>query len=822
MVQGRFDYWSVRLAPEVRAEDHRFQGLVPLNRRLTSDRPWPEPIADALLATALSLPDADSTLNTAMDPVDEVAKEAARRQEQILTRLRNDLKNNRLAIITGAGVTLNVTADASGKPLSRITWTGLIRNGLDYLVSEGYVDTSNRRTKRAYESLEDPEVDGLLDAANIVSSQMKQHGQFPTWLESVFRSLSQETRHPDLLNMLKALHERGATLLTTNYDDVLEKYCGLQRVGRSNYDDISRFQRGDINGVFYIHRSYHDAQEVVLDTTDYYEVKHSDVVQDMLKPFLQDCWDDQTEKQSLTASVGSDSTRDQTPLYKQCLRDLRATNPRIDKRRIEGSKDRLLQGSCSWLVRDAAFQSWWAHDDPHLLWIHGDPGKGKTMMMLSLYSELSSRIKATGSGAVVSYFFCQSTDPRLNHAVAVLRGLIFLLVAQDKQTLLPHLREKLDETEDLEGSSNLLYALFQMLIDLSIESRFSKVYLMIDALDECNSELSLFLGEIARSESLSYKIKWLVTSRNEMLISKGLSSYGRPCLTLELKSTHVSGSKSTVGAKAADLEQTKKRKRSPKRKKVAEVVTSRLDALANGLGKKVDKEGKPKEKHAPSKEAVKTSDAAPGNVDDLIDAAGNIPKKERKQKAHTYGLTPGYSPFLNYPMPTPEACEEVTRVLSELYGEVGPLPSIDVTGCSEVPDLLGAILRALLRTSTTTKHSNMALKGLQDTFGLRESGKNKGSINWEAVLRADLLIVIEAIKPGGFATVKGTNIKNILDTVYKQNRERRDTLAKEKDKGTGKPADILGPIMRESQQLNEVIAPSSKYVDLIETLLILH
>jgi endonuclease III len=132
----------------------------------------------------------------------------------------------------------------------------------------------------------------------------------------------------------------------------------------------------------------------------------------------------------------------------------------------------------------------------------------------------------------------------------------------------------------------------------------------------------------------------------------------------------------------------------------------------------------------------------------------------------------------------------VARVLSELYDEVGPLPSIDVAGCSEIPDLLGAILRALLRASTTTNNFNMTLKGLQDTFGLRKSGKNKESINWEAVLRADLLVVIEAIKSGGFAKVKGTNIKKILDIVYKQNRERRDTLVEEKDKETGKPSDI--------------------------------
>jgi hypothetical protein len=56
---------------------------------------------------------------------------------------------------------------------------------------------------------------------------------------------------------------------------------------RSNQDDVSRFQRGDLNGVFHIHGSYHDPHEVVLDTTDYYDVKHSDGVQDVLKTFLQ-------------------------------------------------------------------------------------------------------------------------------------------------------------------------------------------------------------------------------------------------------------------------------------------------------------------------------------------------------------------------------------------------------------------------------------------------------------------------------------------------------------------------------------------------------
>jgi len=92
------------------------------------------------------------------------------------------------------------------------------------------VDASARRTRQSYEALEDPDPDSLLDAANIMAAQMNQHRQFPTWLESVFGGLYQKIRHPSLLEVLRALHQKGVTLLTTNYDDLLEKICDLRRI----------------------------------------------------------------------------------------------------------------------------------------------------------------------------------------------------------------------------------------------------------------------------------------------------------------------------------------------------------------------------------------------------------------------------------------------------------------------------------------------------------------------------------------------------------------------------------------------------------------
>jgi len=72
------------------------------------------------------------------------------------------------------------------------------------------------------------------------------------------------------------------------------------------------------------------------------------------------------------------------------MRDLMITDPRHDKARIKRSKDDLLENSCTWILNDQAFLSWRDRRETQLLWIKGDPGKGKTMMMIALVDELSS------------------------------------------------------------------------------------------------------------------------------------------------------------------------------------------------------------------------------------------------------------------------------------------------------------------------------------------------------------------------------------------------------------------------------------------------
>ncbi|WPJ60798.1 hypothetical protein SMAC4_09902 [Sordaria macrospora] len=93
----------------------------------------------------------------------------------------------------------------------------------------------------------------------------------------------------------------------------------------------------------------------------------------------------------------------------QCLKHLRITDPRDDKVRIERTKGGLLQDSYRWVLKNADFQQW--HDDPQhrLLWIKGDPGKGKTMLLCGIINELEQDNTANARHCNVAYFFCQAT-----------------------------------------------------------------------------------------------------------------------------------------------------------------------------------------------------------------------------------------------------------------------------------------------------------------------------------------------------------------------------------------------------------------------------
>jgi Ni2+-binding GTPase involved in maturation of urease and hydrogenase len=163
------------------------------------------------------------------------------------------------------------------------------------------------------------------------------------------------------------------------------------------------------------------------------------------------------------------------------LRDIHHTDPRDDKQRIEDTKGGLRADSYRWVLDNTAFQQWQQDLHSHLLWIKGDPGKGKTMLLCGIINELQ---KATNN-ATVSYFFCQATDSRINSATAVLRGLLYILAVQ-QPSLISHVRKKHDHaSKSLFEDANAWVALTEIFVDVLRDPSLRPTFLVIDALDEC-------------------------------------------------------------------------------------------------------------------------------------------------------------------------------------------------------------------------------------------------------------------------------------------------------------------------------------------------
>jgi hypothetical protein len=229
---------------------------------------------------------------------------------------------------------------------------------------------------------------------------------------------------------------------------------------------------------------------------------------------------------------------DEIQKLERCVQDLYSTDPRNDKKRIEDTKGGLLEDSYRWVLTNTNFQQWHNNPQSRLLWIKGDPGKGKTMLLCGIINELQKSLAKT---SLLSYFFCQATDLRINSAVAVLRGLLYLLVSQ-QPSLVSHFRQRYDHAgKSLFEDANAWVVLTEVFESVLRDPSLNITYLIVDALDECVTNLPKLLDFVAKQSSASCRIKWIVSSRNWPGIEEQLERAGNKVrLSLELNAESVS------------------------------------------------------------------------------------------------------------------------------------------------------------------------------------------------------------------------------------------------------------------------------------------
>ena len=200
------------------------------------------------------------------------------------------------------------------------------------------------------------------------------------------------------------------------------------------------------------------------------------------------------------------------------LAKIMLSDPRLDKKRIEATKGGLLRDSYRWVLESHEFKAWKRDKGP--LWVRGDPGKGKTMLLCGIIDELQE---------ISAYFFCQATNEAINTGTAVLRGLIYVL-ADENPALIPLISKRLNKSNNI-FDTNSWYMLSQILEDMITQD----TYIIIDALDECIESRQELLRFIILNRD---KATWVVSSRNWPEIEDVLRR--APFLSLETNTASVS------------------------------------------------------------------------------------------------------------------------------------------------------------------------------------------------------------------------------------------------------------------------------------------
>ena len=248
-------------------------------------------------------------------------------------------------------------------------------------------------------------------------------------------------------------------------------------------------------------------------------------------------------------------------------RELGARNPREDKERLWPPKGkpnkvtwpRLLVGpdpDGSKSGFNSKLDTWRNSDSPKSVCIQGEPGRGKTTMMITIIdnlveelsesttSKLTQRVirRTKPKPTLLSYFFCQRNDDRLNNVVAVLKGLLSQIISQCKDLgptvdLTRHFQRYGDAGSSIFKGPNAVYVLRSILHDILEDDALLKVYFCVDALDECSLGLPQLLHTII---DLSNKASWLVTTSRADIAEDLGKSFDRLNIDSKTTSSNVS------------------------------------------------------------------------------------------------------------------------------------------------------------------------------------------------------------------------------------------------------------------------------------------
>jgi hypothetical protein len=181
-------------------------------------------------------------------------------------RLGHALRTQNLVIVAGTGVTMSLTG---GEPTS--DWLGLIKNGINH-VQNRLADDAALLSLR----LERATTDDLISIAQDLQRHLGE--DFARWLARSVGDLPLKVRE-----VAEGLGKLGVPILTTNYDDLLERALGRPTATWLQPSEMRRVLRLESQAIGHLHGVWSDIDSVVFSQGSYQRITENADAQNVQK-----------------------------------------------------------------------------------------------------------------------------------------------------------------------------------------------------------------------------------------------------------------------------------------------------------------------------------------------------------------------------------------------------------------------------------------------------------------------------------------------------------------------------------------------------------
>jgi hypothetical protein len=197
-----------------------------------------------------------------------------------LDRLIFELAKRQVTVLVGTGVSVYSTGNAPSA-----SWKNLLTEGINYCKEWANPMPSDETVSQQREKLVTSGVDDLLSVATAVEAALggPSGGLMREFLKETVGGLK-ATSH-EMLEGIKAFHEAGAVIATTNYDGLLEDALALPAVPWTRAAEVEHVLRGRSDGVLHLHGWWREPESVVLGIRSYDAVRgneHAQMIQKLI------------------------------------------------------------------------------------------------------------------------------------------------------------------------------------------------------------------------------------------------------------------------------------------------------------------------------------------------------------------------------------------------------------------------------------------------------------------------------------------------------------------------------------------------------------